>query len=366
MLTQHQVLEYLLQHKLIDPVSIVAGDLTIVDVSRRNCNFKISSTQGPCYLIKQGISPDRAETVVHEAAVYQLLQSDTQIHKARLLHYLPHFYGYDAQERVLILELFRDAVDFRHYLTRHRCFSKTLASMMGKVLGTLHCPTRLKGRSQDDSWFSGQPPWIFAIHHPHQRIFLDVSEAKLQLIRIVQQSTEFCQLLDELRSSWRADRLIHHDIRWDNWIIFAHTSSRRKVKLKLVDWELAALGDPCWDIGSVFSDYLSYWLSSIPITGEEPPDRFLELSRYPLERMQPALRSFWASYVQQMDLNASLADQWLLKAVRYGAVRLVQTALEQMQMSNQITGNVICNLQLSLNIMMRPHEAAVLLLGIPL
>jgi Phosphotransferase enzyme family len=366
MLTQHQVIPYLLQHKLIDPASIVAGDLTIVDVSRRNCNFKVISTQGPCYLIKQGMSPDRVATVAHEAEMYQLLQSDAQAHKVRLSHYLPHFYGYDLQEQILILELLRDAENFRQYHARHGRFSTALASMVGHALGTLHCLPQLRGRFQDDSWFSGRPPWVLTIHRPHLWIFWDTSEAKLQLIRIVQHSTEFCQLLDDLRRDWQADRLIHYDIKWDNWIIFAQSSSRRRVRLKLVDWELAGLGDPCWDVGSVFSGYLSFWLSYIPITGGEPPDRFLELSRYPLERMQPALRSFWASYVQQMSLDSSIADQWLLRAVRYAAARLVQTAFEQMQRSTQLTGNIICILQLSLNMMRRPHEAAVLLLGIPL
>jgi hypothetical protein len=119
-------------------------------------------------------------------------------------------------------------------------------------------------------------------------------------------------------------------------------------------------------VGSVFSSYLSLWLSSVPITGGEPPERFLELSRYPLDSMQPALRSFWSSYVKQMNLDLSAAARWLVKAVRYGAARLVQTAFEHMQRSNQLTGNTVCLLQLSLNVMMRPYEAAVQLLGIPL
>jgi len=137
-------------------------------------------------------------------------------------------------------------------------------------------------------------------------------------------------------------------------------------RLKIVDWELARLGDPCWDVGSVFANYLSFWLFSIPITGEDPPDRFMDLARYPLERMQPAIRSFWQSYVRTMELDAATSDDWLLCAVKYGAARLVQTAYEQMQMSIHLTGNVVCLLQLSLNILQRPREAMVHLLGLPL
>jgi hypothetical protein len=44
----------------------------------------------------------------------------------------------------------------------------------------------------------------------------------------------------------------------------------------------------------------------------------------------------------------------------------VQTGFEQMQMAHKPTGNTICMLQLSLNIMRRPQEASARLLGIPI
>jgi thiamine kinase-like enzyme len=155
-------------------------------------------------------------------------------------------------------------------------------------------------------------------------------------------------------------------MRWDNCVVFGRLGSRRKTRLKIVDWELASVGDPCWDVGSVFNDYLSCWLLSIPITGEAPPDRFFELARYPLERMQPAIHAFWQAYIRQMKLDSATPAQWLVRTVKYVGARLVQTAFEQMRMSMQLTGNIVCFLQLSLNIMQRPQEAIVHLLGIPL
>jgi len=35
-----------------------------------------------------------------------------------------------------------------------------------------------------------------------------------------------------------------------------------------------AVGDPCWDIGSALSHYLSFWLFSIPVTGPCLPSGF--------------------------------------------------------------------------------------------
>jgi len=140
---------------------------------------------------------------------------------------------------------------------------------------------------------------------------------------------------------------------------------RRPLLLKIVDWELADLGDPCWDIGSVFSNYLSHWLLSIPITGEVPPERFMELARYPLERMQPALRACWQAYMRRSKLDPAHTDRWLVRATIYAAARLIQTAFEHLQMAAHLIGNIVCLVQLSLNILRQPQAAAELL-GLPL
>ena len=122
--------------------------------------------------------------------------------------------------------------------------------------------------------------------------------------------------------------------------MFAPPESQRKTGVKIIDWEFAAVGDPCWDAGAIFSNYLSFWLLAIPITGEEPPDRFLELSSYRLQDMQPAIRAFWRGYVRGLGLDPAMLNDWLLRAVRYAAARLLQTAFEQLQTVAYINGNV--------------------------
>lgn len=363
-LSQRQAVAYLLQRNLIDPACVVAGDLTVLDVSRRNRNLVVSTTNGPSYLLKQGMNSDGMATVAHEAAVYQFLRSDPRTDNVGLRRFLPEFYGYDEQERILILELVRDAKNFREHHSFTGDFSITLASTIGRALGALHSMPPAAGEFKRGLVFHDRVPRVLSIYRLPFGMLGSLSEANLRMIRIVQQDREFCDVLDDIHRDWRAERIIHHDLKWDNCLILRGLPRRRGHRLKLIDWELASRGDPCWDIGSVFSSYLTAWLSSIPIAGEEPPEQFLQLSRYPLERMQPAFRSFWASYLQCMNLAPPLAEQWLLRSVRYGAARLLQTEFEQMQMSNQLSGNTVCILQLSLNMMTHPDEAAVFLLGI--
>ena len=67
-----------------------------------------------------------------------------------------------------------------------------------------------------------------------------------------------------------------------------------------------------------------------------------------------------------MQHEPAVANDLLVRAARFGAVRLLQIAVESAQVSPEITSNIVGNLQLSLNILQRPIEAIVHLFGIRL
>ncbi len=50
-----ELTSYLLGHGLISAERIVAGDLTIRDVSRRHASFEVVSEGVPCYFLKQDV-----------------------------------------------------------------------------------------------------------------------------------------------------------------------------------------------------------------------------------------------------------------------------------------------------------------------
>jgi aminoglycoside phosphotransferase (APT) family kinase protein len=370
-----EVAPYLLRRGLVGPSSVVDGALSVEDVSRRNRNYRAVRERGPSYLLKQGAGGDGIATVAHEAAVYRRLEALTGHDRFR--RYLPRSYGYDSERHVLVVELLQDGRDLGEYHAAAGRFPRRLATELGNALGKLHRATRLPtgtAGSVPASDPGGSPPhWVLRVHRPHLALYRDISAPNIELVRIIQQSAPFCRLLDELRRGWQTEALIHNDVKWTNCVVFAPAGSQRVTRLKLVDWELAQLGDPAWDVGSVFSSYLSAWLASIPITGHDPPDRFPELARHPLERMQPAMRAFWVAYCRRTGADpadpaapaAPASSAMLLRATRYAAARLVQTAYEHLQAAPQLTGYVICSLQLGLNVLQRPHEAAAHLFGIP-
>ncbi len=353
MLSQADVAQYLLERDLIDARSIVDGDLVVRDVSARNCNFKVERRHAPSYLLKQGVTAEAAATVAHEAAVYEALWSSG----ASVCRHLPRFHGYG--DGVLVVELVGDGRDLREHHARWGRFPVTLAAATGRLLGVLHAST---GRPSNQTR-PERAPWVLSSHRPGLEVFRDMSAASLEVVKILQAEPALGRRFDELRESWSPEVLLHNDVKWDNFIVVSAPATRRRT-LKLVDWEGAGRGDPCWDIGSVFAQYLSFWLCSIPVTGDAPPDEFPALAAYPLEAMQPAMGACWRAYLSARRLEDEDASRCLYTAVELAAARLVQTTLEMTQASVHLNSNAVLHVQLALNMVLRRREAAVHLLGI--
>jgi hypothetical protein len=353
MFTPSDVVAYLIARGLASAAAVVDGGLYIEDVSRRNRNFKVVCRQGPSYLVKQGIGPEEQITLAHEAAVYAYFLSAG----AALLGHLPRFYDYDSQHHILILELLPHAHDLHVYHARCRRFPAKLGVALGTALAALH---QLPVTS--DGLFARREPWALALHQPNLTMLEAASSANLQLIAIVQRAGVFGRLLDDLRASSQAHALVHFDLKWENCLISGGT----RPTISLVDWELAGLGDPDWDVGSLLGAYLCAWLMSIPENSSTSLDDTMALARYPLERMQPMIHALWQTYVQQMPLDDAIAYTRLRRIACYAAARLLQTAFEYTRTRIQLTQHVVGLVQLSLNILQQPDAAIAHLFGIPL
>ena len=359
MLTDDEVVEYLRERALIHPGAVGTPD--VFDVSRRNRHVEVLTGPGAGFFVKQGVGPDRAATVANEADTYRRLAGEAEPNG--LDRYLPRYFGYDPLRHVLVLGLVPGSQSLHEYHATRGRFSVTLARALGDALGHVHAMAG-PDEKNDRNGQVGRTPWILSLHRPDLGMLQRLSGATIELVKMLQQIPGLCDHLDSLRLEWKATALIHNDVRWDNCLVFAAPNTNRVTRLKLIDWELSGIGDPGWDIGCAFGEYLAFWLTSIPITGDAPADRNLHLSRHPIERMQPAIRSLWESYRLRVGADPAESSLLLRRAVRYAAARLVQSAFERTQSSAWITSDVICLLQLSLNILQEPDDAVATLLGI--
>ena len=264
---------------------------------------------------------------------------------------------------ILIIELVADAMDLRSYHESQKRTPEIIGEILGSALADIHSH-RLPRRNFTKP--SHRVPSVLQFHTPRLRSHGYFSPGQFEVIKIMQQFG-FRKHLETLRRGWRLLSFTHGDLRWDNCLIRKRSALQQESRVKIVDWELGGAGEPGWDAAAVIADYLHFWVSLIPVTGDSAPDRYLNLAEIPLEQMQPALRSFWRVYAERITSLLGLTEkesrEFLLLTIRYTAARLIQRAFEDS--SEGLSGKMICMMQLSLNILERTEEACADLLGIP-
>lgn len=358
-LTSRNLVFYLAERGLLPFEAVVDGDVVVVESPSRNRNFKVIRRRGPGFFVKQikEWGPQEVATLQREARCYQLAQSEAPF--AELAPLLPRFYAFDPARNVLVVELLPEAESLAAYHRRTGEFPLAMAATLGRMLGAYHRQPVEAASGSAAGIFPRLTPWVLSLHE--QRTLPGLSGANAELLQVVRQYPEFGRALEALRSQWRAERLVHGDIKWDNCVLYAGADGTSA--LKVVDWEMADIGDPLWDVGAIFQAYLAFWVMSMQIGRDTPAEQLVERAQFPLEQMQPAIRTFWSAYRATRELDTRESGELLRRAVQYGAARLIQTTYESMYSLPQITPTALYMLQVSMNVLTRPADAVRDLLG---
>ena len=349
MLDQSQIAHYLLSLGFVKPRAVVEDGLTVVDSSRRNSVFIVTTRSGPTYVVKQA-GPRSALTLEHEAAVLRALADTTELagHVPMVVH----------EERAMSLLVLRSPGGGRVWSENHKSgrFPSAPARALGCVLATLH------GHTIDD--IGDQPAdkermWGLELAEPSLELIRDLSVGAQDLVERLQANPAMIDRLGGLRDDEHQEAFVHGDLRWENCLAIAAPGSKRRTCTLLIDWELGGRGEAALDVGTVLAEYLSAWVGSIPIVEVSAPGRLLSLAKYPLRRMQPAIDAFWSAY-----RGTSSRPPPLRRVLELAAVRMLQTAIERAQVHSAPSAHLVTLLQLAENVLLEPEGAAATLLGL--
>jgi hypothetical protein len=365
MLTAGNLSYYLIEKGYVARDSIVEGDYLVLDYQRRNRNFKVIRSRGPSYFVKQVLKAEAEpiSTLQREASCYWLAQTQPPLAAVRRI--APEFIGYDRARHVLVVELLADVETLADYYRRLKHLPESVAAAAGRLLAGYH--------SEAGAWIMQSPyrsvfahaiPWILSLHRIPAENYPVLSEGNGRLLEIVKADPEFPETLDAVRAEWRVNSLLHGDIKWENILVQPVDGARPELALKLVDWEMADLGDACWDVGAFLQNFLVFWALALPLGAYSDPARAIDAAPFPLDHMHGPIRGFWRAYRDARGFGDSEAGEFLMRSVRFGAARMLQSAFECLYFAREMTAQAICLLQMSLNILKDPGAARQNLLGI--
>lgn len=351
-LTVANLPHFLIGRGLLGAERVVAGDVVVIDASRRNRNFKVISSGGGLF-VKQmrDLQADAMLTLRREASCYELARSDEA-----LAGVMPKLVAYDPIRHLLVVELAPDAESLAEFHQRCGALPPALGETLGEAVGLYHQrATAIIENEAMQTLFARQPPVILTLGRGGHAVLGQFGHIGPALSAIIQQHPEFQRLLDALGDEWRFDSLIHGDMKWDNILVFPATAPTPN--FRIVDWEMADVGDAAWDVGAVLQSFLAAWILSMPLSSGLPPERYVSLATQPLEAMLPVIHAFWNAYSRQRGFTAEEKPREIERCLRFGAARLVWTAVEQRLYTYNLDPTVSAFLQVSLNILQDPKRA---------
>ena len=357
-----RVLDFLLKRGWLDRSVAVDGDVQVVAGDGRHRHFRVERPSGESGLFVKQVKSRDPLTVAcleREAACCRLAATEPGF--AALRGHVPALKGYDPYHHVLCVELFQGAPTFTAFHGASGSLPADLAAQVGTVLGDWHRDLRLKtGDARFGGLFPARLPWILDLQSSPLQTTHPQGPGALFVANTLRSDAALRGAFSELARSYTPSCLIHGDLKWDNLLV---VQGEDGPSVRFVDWEIADIGDPLWDVAGVMQSYLLAWLLSMPLGSSLPGAQMEARARYPLASVQKALQAFWRAYADARALQDEPAE--LLRALRFTAGRLAQTTYESGVTYKAAIPQLRFMLELCRNTLLKTENAVHDLLGMP-
>lgn len=320
------VAPFLLSRDLLTAGDVAGERLRVREVRRRNRSFRVSGIEGPGLFIKQiaASAPDLAGSIGREAALHRLAATVPAL--SALRGATVALRRFDERRQALIFELFGEAETLDAQYRRTKRVEPHVLSLLGACLAGIHAEAEpLATMVAEKIAAQRLPPWILTVGRRDVPLF---GAGGGQIVAMIRATAGVMQGLEEALAGWQPRTLIQADMKWDN--ILVRPGADGAPDLRIVDWELADIGEPLWDVAGVLSGFYSSWLvedGGLPWMADPaaPPRSAEPAPMAPLAAMVPAMAGFW---------QAATGGQWrgddpgLRRCVPYLGARLLQSAME--------------------------------------
>ena len=352
-LSEAGIVRYLVDHAIVDRKDVVDGNFVAIPSFRQHRNFRIRAGEGAGFFVKQpgAQGPVGPVGLMREAGFYWLVATRPPF--SALADVIPRYVRYDPGRAILVLEAAEGVASHRRQ-SLEKGFPPAIGTAVGRALAAVHRIGR------DDAGGAGaivaeEPPWALSILEADRQGGLPQNAGTQFALGVIGRHEAFARQLARLRAGWRPERLIHGDFKWDNCLIEGEDSAAPAVRI--VDWEMAAWGDPAWDAGSLIQDYVSQGILASPLPPQAPPAAVAAASDQAMAAIRPAVAAFWSAYAPTHN------PDFLRRSIAYAGARVLQTCVETLAVSGAVTPNIAALLQLSHQMLERPDAAATSFLG---
>lgn len=360
-LSRHNTLLYLVNQGLLSHEDLVTQSLAVRPHGQRNRGFSVTWPNGQGYYVKQH-RPDAGpwepcSSLVNEARVLAWMAKTTTD-----IAGVPRLYHFDRQGQTLVIDWWGGAMSSEHLVLDDTPDPTTSAHLLGHALGRLHhklqswslealSPDRQRLETSDlkpaqRQAFDASVPWVLRFDRLHPLAGDDQSWAQARLVALIGRYPTMLAGLAELAERWPGRQLIHGDMKWQNCLV--RSSNDVAYECQFIDWEMASLGDPLWDLAGLAQSWLKQWADTLPegaVAADDEEASHL-LSSLPCR----ALGALCQAY------QAQRPDTDMIRLTRLCGARLIQTVYEECTAEDALSDACLILLQLAHNLLLYPAD----------
>ena len=311
LLTPSSVVQHLVERDLLGAGRVVDTWLRVEPAIGRNRVFRVHGAGGG-YFVKQPERwhPDELASCEREAAILGMRSGAL----GAIADLLPTLVDWQPTSRIMVLELLSGCTDLSAYY--RVAVPSDVAETLGATTAMLHRGTVVRpGPDGAPGAMADVPhadkPWAFSVSRQASLAGHSGDAYHASIHQRLQREPSTCASLEATATRWRANALIHGDLKWSNWL--AKVTSGQLEELFVVDWEMGGVGDTAWDVASMLYS-LVYAHAGGGTIG--------------LSTARPSLRAFVKGYFAETGFRAGYAMPFAERCVAYLGARCVQGVYE--------------------------------------
>lgn len=306
-----ELVRYMISTGLLSEADISVGKFRMIpDVNERFGLITVECAGKKLYFVKKALNEDGFYYLRREIICLQYL-SDSGV----LVANLPRLCASDVTTGIMITECIDPCISLNEAVLHHPELVTQAACESANILSQFNYLSAPKMIPELD----GKLPWIFGLFKRSPAWRPPTFQKVLPLIR---NHSWFKTELSSAASLWSHSHFIHGDIKWDNFLLM-HVDESMK-NMRLIDWELAGIGDPGWDLAGVMNELL---MTEAYSQGKTAGDYRDDADLYVLfETVREAAIGMKDTYAQGVRKNYN--RRFVEKLTLFTAVRLLQSAFE--------------------------------------
>ena len=349
-LSPETIYQYLHKRQLIDEEAVVKGHFMVHPVKTRNNIMKIIIEPDNSLFVKQTENDVISNGLfLREVNTLKLLKNNNEF--TSIAGFVPALMDHDDENNVIVTQLFYSGQNLSEYYGLSKNFDINIARGQANILSACHTAPE---KNTDTSVFPKNVPWVLQLDQFNADQFFPGNQPATGIIKMIKDNQLLRQQIVNLAASWQTTHLIHGDIKWINFLIAENDG--QKVQ-KLIDWELADIGDPIWDVAGLLQSYIATWV--LGFDNNDAHHHLLPdyMKHFELKNTQISAQAFLEEYLKLRNYPETAIPDFYIRAIQFTAARIIQTSLEGITYKISIEANHMRCIQLAFNILKNPEKA---------